>query len=321
MRDGRVRAAQCLWSQGRRQGTGIPNFQPVFEEHDLDAGVAGVVAMHDGVDDGFGDDLLGDFVFRGNPCAFFPCSDPKIDLGEDEILGLIDEIEDRAFVNLVGRNGLCHFTTVEVGALDLGGDQEPLWLFAKQQNGGVGRTPLVEEVEVRQHLVRRSISRQWKMATTTRKPQETGDLGFVQVIQGGVAAERGIEGTDTDEFALFENPDQAGIHGGDEFFRGIEATPNEVIGHSTDQCPHFRVLRIVGLTLYEDQAAFSEPGGFLVFEMSGGKPGLVFPAIIVTEQADVDVAVPDFVEIDFIRPTIGCGHIMLEEEGLEEALQ
>ena len=84
-------AAQFFKRQGRGQGTGIPDLEPILKEHDLDAGIAGVVAMDDGIDDGLGDDFLRNFVFRRRLGAFRSCSHPEVYLGEHEILGLIHE--------------------------------------------------------------------------------------------------------------------------------------------------------------------------------------------------------------------------------------
>ena len=158
-----MRAAQLFKSQGRRQGAGILDFKPITKEHDLDAGIAGVVAMNDDIDDGFGNHFLGNFVFRRRLGAFHPCSHPEVYLGEHEILGLIDEIENRAFVHLIRRNGFCHFIAVKIGAFHLGGDQKTLRLFAEQQDVTIGRPALVEQVEMHQHLMRRRISRQGEL--------------------------------------------------------------------------------------------------------------------------------------------------------------
>ncbi len=230
VRDGGVRAAQFFDGQGGRQGTGIPNFQAVLEEHDLHAGVAGVVTVHDGVDDGLGDNLLRDFVFRRHLGAVLAGADPEIDFGEHEILGLVHEVEDRALVHLIGRDGLGHFIAVEVGALDLGRDEEPLRLFAEQQHGGVGRPSLVEQVEVGQHFMRRGVPRQREIAPTTGQSEKAGDLVRVQIVEGSVPAKRGIKGPDADQFALFEDPDQTGVGGGNKFFGGIEPPPDEAAG-------------------------------------------------------------------------------------------
>ncbi len=62
--------------------------------------------------------------------------------------------------------GFFHFVAVEVGAFHLGGDQKTLCLSAEQQDGGIGRTALVEEVEMLQDLMRRRVPRQGEIAAT-----------------------------------------------------------------------------------------------------------------------------------------------------------
>lgn len=72
MRDRGVGAAQFFKGQGRRQGAGVPNFETILEEHDLDAGITGVVAVNDGVDDGLGDNFLEEYqVFLPSAALFF----------------------------------------------------------------------------------------------------------------------------------------------------------------------------------------------------------------------------------------------------------
>ena len=39
--------------------------------------------------------------------AVFPRADREVDLGEDEIHRLIHQVEDRSFVNLIGRESAC----------------------------------------------------------------------------------------------------------------------------------------------------------------------------------------------------------------------
>ena len=81
-------------------------------------------------------------------------TDGEVDLGEHEVQRLVHELEDVAFVNLVGRDGLGHFRPVEVGALDLGGNQETLRLATEEEHSGVGRAAGVQEVQVREQLGR-----------------------------------------------------------------------------------------------------------------------------------------------------------------------
>ena len=151
---------------GARRDSGVsgggssPGFQtsrPVGKEHDLHAGVAGVVAMGDGVDDGFGNGFAGEFVFDRCLRSKGARADGAGDFGHDEVNGLIHEFKDRAFVNLVRGNGLANFRAVEVHALDLGGEQEALGLTAKKEDGGVSRLTGVEQVEMSQRLGRRCV--------------------------------------------------------------------------------------------------------------------------------------------------------------------
>ena len=93
------------------------------------AAVARVVAVRHGVDDGLGYHFLGHLVGYGCADALGTGADVQRDLAQHEIHRLIDQLKDRAFIDLVGWNRLGDFCSVEVGAFDLGGDQKPLWRF------------------------------------------------------------------------------------------------------------------------------------------------------------------------------------------------
>ena len=236
-----MRPAQFFKRQGGRQSAGIPDFKPILEEHDLYAGIAGVVAMHNGIDDGFSYNFLRNFVFRWHLGAFRSCSHPEVYLGEHKILGLIHEIENRAFVYLIGWNGFCHFIAVEMGAFHLGGDQKTLRLFAEQQHSGIGRPLFVEQVEMLQHLLRRRIRRQREVAASPCEPEKTGDFFFIEVIERSIAAIRGIERSETDQFVLFKNSDETRIDCGNKLLGGVDPTPDKAAGGLIYQCSHFRM--------------------------------------------------------------------------------
>ena len=55
--NGRVRMGEPFRSERGRQLSRIPDFQAIRKEHDLNAGIAGVIAMGNGVDDSFGHGL------------------------------------------------------------------------------------------------------------------------------------------------------------------------------------------------------------------------------------------------------------------------
>ena len=132
--NGGVGQAQFAYRQSRREFAGIPNFEPVGKEHNLDAGVAGVVTVGDGIDDGFGDGQVGQFVSDWGLIALRAGANRPVDLGHDKIHRLIDKFKDGAFVNLIGRDGFENFCAVEVHTLDLRCKEKSLGLFAKKQD-------------------------------------------------------------------------------------------------------------------------------------------------------------------------------------------
>jgi hypothetical protein len=87
---------------------------------------------------------------------------------------------------------------VEVGALDLGRDQEPLRLLAEEQDRRVGQLPVVEQVQVLQQLVRRRVPGEGKPAGLSRRADEPSHALRVQVIERRLGARGGVEGAGAD---------------------------------------------------------------------------------------------------------------------------
>jgi len=106
-----------------RDGGSVPGFRTarlVRKEHHLDAAVARVVAVGDRVDDRLRHDLFGDLVAHRRLRAGLAGPDREGDLAQDEVHRRVHEVEDRALVDLVGRDRFGHPGAVEVSALDLG---------------------------------------------------------------------------------------------------------------------------------------------------------------------------------------------------------
>ncbi len=81
--------------QGKGQKAGIPDFQPIREQHHLDASGAGVIPVRDGIDDGLCHHFPGDLVGHGRLRATLPGPNPQVDLGHDEVHGLVHQVEYR----------------------------------------------------------------------------------------------------------------------------------------------------------------------------------------------------------------------------------
>ena len=194
---------QAFRCKRRRKLAGIPDFKPVGKEHDLHAGVAGVVAMGHGVDDGLGYGLLGKFVSGRGLHALRPGTDVPVDFGKNEIRRLIHQFENRPLIDLVRRNGFADGGTVEVHAFDFRGRQKALRLLAEQQHGRMGRAAVVQQVEMGQGLLPCGFHRQGIIAFPPGNFQKGLDLFLWQIVQGCSGAGRGIKRQGAQVPALF----------------------------------------------------------------------------------------------------------------------
>ena len=131
--------AKGLGRERRRKPTGVPDFQPVGEKHDLDGGIGCVVAVGDGIDDGFGNRRTRQFVGHGGLIALGAGAHGRSDPGHHEVHGLVHKLEHRAFINLIVRDRLGDCRAVEMKALDLRRNKKALGLFAEEQNGCMAR--------------------------------------------------------------------------------------------------------------------------------------------------------------------------------------
>ncbi len=60
--------------------------------------------MANGIDDGLGDDLLRNLVGGGDLRPLRTVTGPEIDLGQDKVLGLLDELKRSSLVDLIRRD-------------------------------------------------------------------------------------------------------------------------------------------------------------------------------------------------------------------------
>ena len=151
-RDGSVRQAQQLWRQGRRKLTRIPDFEPIGEKHNLYTGIAGVVAMSHGVDNGFCYGFLGQFIFHGRLGTVLAGANRPGDLGHNAVDGLVYQFEDSTLEDLVGRDRFADLRAVKVQTLDLRCRQESLRVIAKKKDRGMRWVFAVQKVQMGQCL-------------------------------------------------------------------------------------------------------------------------------------------------------------------------
>ncbi len=127
---------------------GVPDFQAVGKEHDLDRCVAGVIPMSHGIDNSLGHDIAGDFVSDRRPWPLGASADPGGKLRHDEINRLIHQFEDRSLVDLIGRDRFADLRAMKMHALHFGADEKALGFFPEQKYRGMARPVAVKQVEM-----------------------------------------------------------------------------------------------------------------------------------------------------------------------------
>ena len=313
--------AEFIEGQGGGKCAGIPDFKPVGEEHHLDTAVAVVVTMRDGVDDGFGDDITRNFVGDRGPRAFLPGTDTDVDLGHDEVDGLVNQFEGRAFVNLVGGNRFGDFGPVEVGTLDLGGNDEALRVLAEEEDGCIGWFAVVKQVEMGKDFLNVGLDRERKIVRPPSPAHEADDGLGVEILQRCLASGTGVPRATTKFSPGFKLVDEAGVNSSAQFGRILEAAAHKLAAGITDESLHFRLFGFVRHSLDKNQAWPAQSGGFLEFAMSRREAIGCFPAIFVAQDSKVEIALGDLFEIDRIGSPVSGRDVPFEDEGFEKLAQ
>ena len=276
--------------------------------------------MRHGVDDGLGYHLLGNLVGYGGADALGAGADVQRDLAQHKIYRVIDQIKDRALIDLVGWNRLGDFCSVEVGAFDLGGDQKPLWRFSEQQHGSVGQPPVVQQVQMGQQFLGRCFFGQGELPHPARSADEPTHSLTVEIVQCRVRAGSRVEWPPADQLLVLQILDQRGVEFGFQFFCGVEPLSDQSGLGLADQRPHFGMPGTVVLALDEDQAVDAEGTRMVELPFRRRNVGTILAAIAPAEQSYIDVATLDFIQIERVWPLVR-GRGVFKQEHVEKSAQ
>ena len=312
--------AEFFQGERGRQCAGVPDFQPVRKEHDLDAGVAGVVAVGDGVDDGFADNFRRNFIFDRSLGGEGTSADGEVDFGQDKVHGLIHQFESSAFVDLMRRDGLAKDGAVEVGTLHLGRQQKPLRGGAEEQDGGMGGQAVFEKIQVLHDLRGVGFFREGKRAGATRDADEALDLVGRQIRHGGIQTGGSIPRATADELLGGQVIHEAGIERGDKFGDIAKAAADELRPSLPDERGHLRLAESIIGTFDKNKALFSSGRGSVELALCGGEAGGIRRAVVVAEDADIDGAAIHFGEINIVGVAVGGGQVF-EKKDFKKAAQ
>ena len=194
-------------------------------------------------------------------------------------------------------------------------------MLPEKEDGGVGGQAVIEQIQMGEDFFALRLDGEREVAGLAGATNEAGDGFGVEVVEGGLAGGAGVPRGAVDVACGFKVVHEAGVNGGLQLGKVVEAAADQLTANLPDERLHLRVLVFVDRPLDEDQAGFAEAAGLPVFEMGGREALVVFPAVFLAEDAEVEVALADLVEIDSVGAPVGSRDIALEEKGLEEAAQ
>ena len=317
--DGTVGVAEALGSQGRRQFSGIPDLDAIGKHAYLNRTSGDVVAMGDGVDDGFADHVGWDFVTDRGLHALRSGADTAIELGENKVEGHVHLLEDRAFEDAVEGNRADNVGAVEVHAPDFGTGQEALRIATEQQDGSLGGPAFQQQVEMSQQIGHTCAFRQRELPFFPGLTDECGDSFGVHIFQGCSRTRLIFEGECLHQPFRGEVIHEAGVERGDEFGDIAKAAANELRPSLADQRGHAGMT--VGIRAFDkDEALFARGGGAVELAVGWRKAFSIRSAVFEAEDTDVKGAAVHLAQVNFVCSSVRGGKL-LKKHDLEKPTQ
>ena len=272
--------------------------------------------MDHGIYNGLGDYLLRNLIRCRNFNGLRPRTYRQRNLAQYEVYRLIHQIEYRSLVDLIGRDGFCDLRTVVMGALDFGRDQKPLRRFAEQQHGGIGQPPLVQQIQVPEQVLWRSIFIQRKLSDRASRANQAGHPFGIKIVQRGLFARRRVKWPKAQQFLAFKVFHQCRIETDYKFFLRMEPFSDQAGLGLANQRPHLRMPNGGIHILQEDQAMLPERCSMVEFPLRRGHSCLVLCPVVLSEQPHIDVAASHFIQINLVGSPVRSRNF-LEQEGVE----
>ncbi len=144
--------------------------------------------------------------------------------------------------------------------------------------------------------------------------------GFrIQIFEARLQAGRRIEGACANQVLFDQVIDQGGVHGWLKRIEILESSTDQFIASPTESVLASLDACLCHLPLHVDQPeACSLRWQHVEFVLGGRDSLIIFPAIFIGKQAEVDIAVTDFIQVHAVGFTIGSRQIF-EQKQVEEA--
>ena len=153
-RDGSVGLSQQFGSQAGRQLSGIPDFDAIRKDDDLDKSVVAVVSVSDGIDNRLSNGRAGNLELDRGLCALCSCANTTVEFSEDKLNGLVNHLEQSSIIRLLGGDGLLFLCSMEMKTMNLSVVEKSTWVLSEKQHRGIGGFAIPKQVEVLQHRLR-----------------------------------------------------------------------------------------------------------------------------------------------------------------------
>ena len=171
-----------------------------------------------------------------------------------------------------------------------------------------------------QQFLGRCFFGQGELPCPARSADEPTHALTIEIVQCCPWADSRVEWPRADQFLVLQIRHQRGEEFGFQFFGGVEPLSDQPGLGLAEQCPHFGVPGAVVLALDKDQAVDAEGTRPVKLSFCRRDAGFILAAIAKAEQAYIDVALRDFVQIERVRPLVQ-GRDILEQEHVKKLAQ
>ena len=138
-----------------------------------------------------------------------------------------------------------------------------------------------------------------------------------EVGESGGGAGGSVKGPDAESSGALQMFNEAGVECGGKIGDPGETAADQLRAGFTDEGAHLGVATVVVCAFHIDEARLVQGCGLVELALGGRKTGAIFVAVFLTEQADVNRATANFIQVNIIHPAVGGGQI-LEKKNVEE---
>ncbi len=190
-----------------------------------------------------------------------------------------------------------------------------LRIGAEEKHGGVGRFPVLEKVEVGQQRLCRRLRLQGKTALAARRLKEPIDALAREIRKRGLVACGGVEGQCPQRTQPVQVIHQAGVDLARQRAHVLDAAANQFAAGLAHQLPHFGSALFVVHSPDIHEPGLPATRCVVEFPFSRGHAALALEAVAITEDAEIDIAAFDLLQIDPIGAAVR-GRNFLEQKDL-----